>query len=78
MKIDEITDIELLRKLAKTCRVQVKKDIYATDVKNYLFKKGEWYLVDQDETGITLYSEDEANARLFLSYAEAEQYLVKA
>lgn len=40
-----------------------------------MFKEGEWYLVKQDEYSVTLYSEDEANAILTMSYEEADQYL---
>jgi hypothetical protein len=75
MKIDEITDIKVLRKLAKSCRAKLKQDVEATDGSDYMFKKGEWYLVSQDEYGVTLYSEDEADATLDMSYEEAKQYL---
>lgn len=70
MKIDEMTDIEKLRELAKTCRVKVLKDCKANDGSDFIFKAGEWYMVDQDEDGVTLYSEDENDATTHVSYED--------
>ncbi len=40
MDIDSITDIEVLRDLVKQNRVKIKKDSFATDGTNYIFKEG--------------------------------------
>ena len=74
MDIDNITDIELLRKLAKQNRVKMKKDSHATDGTNFIFKEGLWYIVEQDQFGITVYSED-MESMLFLNYEEADRFL---
>lgn len=75
MKIDEITDVEVLRELAKTCRSKVLKDCKANDGSDFVFKTGEWYMVEQDEYGVILYSEDENNATLSLSYEDCNLIL---
>ena len=56
MDTDNITDIELLRKMAKENRVQMKKDSYATDGTDFTFKENLWYIAEQDQFGITIYS----------------------
>ena len=76
MDLDNITDIELLRNIAKTYMVQMKQDINANDGTYYIFKKGYWYFLDQDETGITIYTEDSSHA-CFLDYDEAGRVLIK-
>ena len=40
MDLDNITDIELLRNIAKTYMVQMKQDINSNDGTYYIFKKG--------------------------------------
>ena len=75
MKIDEITDIEQLRELAKTCRAKVLKDCKATDGSDFIFKAGEWYMVEQDEEGVTLYSEDENEATISFPYEDCDVIL---
>lgn len=73
MDLDNINDIEVLREIAKRVRVKVKEDIDAYE-NEYTFKKGFWYIVDQDEYYVRIYSEDythEAN----LDYEEASKYL---
>ena len=42
MDLDNINDIEVLRDLAKKNRVKMKKDAYANDGTNYLFKENHW------------------------------------
>lgn len=74
MDIDNINDIDLLRKLAKGNRVKIKKDSYATDGTDFLFKEGLWYIVEQDQYGITVYSED-MESFMFLNYDEADNFL---
>jgi hypothetical protein len=74
MDIDNITDIELLRKLAKANRARVKKDSYATDGTDFVFKEGLWYITEQDQYGITVYSED-MESMMFLNYDEAGRFL---
>lgn len=39
MDLDDITDIEILRNLVKRNMVQMKKDSYATDGTDFIFKK---------------------------------------
>lgn len=74
MDIDNITDIELLRKLAKVNRVRMKKDSNATDGTDFIFKEGLWYIAEQDQFGITIYSED-MESMIFLNYFEADRFL---
>lgn len=74
MNIDNITDIEVLRKLAKSNRIKMKKDSYATDGSSFMFEKNEWYVFEQDESTITIYSDDSKYEACF-SYEEAERYL---
>ena len=76
MDIDNITDIELLRKMAKSNRVQMKKDSYATDGTDFTFKENLWYIAEQDQFGITIYSED-MESMMFLNYDEADRFICK-
>lgn len=76
MDLDNIDDIELLRQLAKANRVKMKKDSYATDGTDFIFKEGLWYIVEQDQYGITVYSED-MESMMFLNYDEADRFLCK-
>lgn len=73
MDLDNISDIEILREAAKNGRVQLKKDIDTYGGK-YTFKKGFWYLVEQDEYYVTIHSEDYAHEVCF-TYREASEYL---
>lgn len=74
MDIDNITDIELLRKMAKSNRVRMKKDSYATDGTDFVFKENLWYITEQDQYGITIYSED-MESMMFLNYKEADRFI---
>ena len=74
MDIDNITDIDLLRKLAKANRIRVKKDSHATDGTDFVFKENLWYIAEQDQFGITIYSED-MESMMFLNYDEADRFL---
>lgn len=74
MDIDNIDDIELLRQLAKSNRVKMKKDSHATDGTDFIFKEGLWYIAEQDQYGITVYSED-MESMMFLNYDEADRFL---
>lgn len=76
MDLDNINDIELLRNIAKSYMIQMKQDTNANDGTDYIFKKGYWYFLDQDETGITVYTEDGSHA-CFLEYDEADRFLIK-
>lgn len=76
MDLDNIDDIDLLRQLAKANRVKMKKDSYATDGTDFIFKEGLWYIVEQDQYGITVYSED-MESMMFLNYDEADRFLCK-
>lgn len=75
MDLDNITDIELLRNLAKRNMVQMKKDCRATDGTDFVFKEGLWYFVDQDQYDVTIYKEDFSSIAC-LTYGEAEEYLI--
>jgi len=74
MDIDNIDDIELLKNLAKANRVKMKKDSHATDGTGFIFKEGLWYIVEQDQYGITVYSEN-MESMMFLNYEEADRFL---
>lgn len=76
MDLDNIDDIDLLRQLAKANRVKMKKDSYATDGTDFIFKEGLWYIVEQDQYGITVYSED-MESMMFLNYDESDRFLCK-
>lgn len=73
MPIDEINDIEILRTLAKKGRVKINRDIPALKG-DYVFKKGYWYMVSQDEHFVYLYSEYHID-RVILTYSEAMRYI---
>lgn len=74
MDLDSINDIEVLRRVAKDCRVQIREDVVDDDGA-YIFKKGHWYVVEQDQHYVTIYSDDYNYTRLF-TYEEASEYLV--
>ena len=73
MDLDNINDVEVLRKAAKRGRAQLRKDVNAIRGK-YTFKKGFWYLVEQDEYGVYIFSEDYIYEARF-TYIEAGEYL---
>ena len=68
MDLDNISDIEELRKIAKKGRTQLKYDI------DEIFRKGFWYLVEQDYFGVTIFSDNYQYAKNF-TYEEAEKCL---
>lgn len=74
MDLDNISDIEILREAAKCNRVKMKKDCYSTDGQTYIFKKNMWYHIDQDETGVSLMSDD-GEYWCDLPYEECDRYL---
>lgn len=76
MDLDNISDVETLRNIAKKHMVKMKKDTYATNGTGFLFKEGHWYEIDQDEYGVTVYSDDYSSECSFI-YSEAENYLFK-
>lgn len=76
MDLDNINDIEVLRDLAKKNRVKMKKDAYANDGTNYLFKENHWYYVEQDQFSVTIYSDDFKSECCF-SYDDVNRYLFK-
>ena len=73
MDLDNINNIEVLRELAKSTRAKVKENISAYNG-NYIFKKGFWYIVEQDEWYVYLFSEDYAHT-VALTYKEEDKYL---
>lgn len=76
MDLDNINDVEILREAAKKGRVQLKKDINAISKagNKYTFKKGYWYLMEQDEFYIHIFAEDFICDE-YLTYREADEYL---
>lgn len=73
MDLDNINDIEVLREAAKECRVKIKANVQ-DDLEVYTFEKGYWYVVEQDQYYVTIYSNDYQYTRTF-TYEEASQYL---
>ena len=53
----------------------MKKDSHATDGPGFIFKEGLWYIVEQDQYGITVYSEN-MESMMFLNYEEADRFLI--
>lgn len=70
MDLDNINDIEILKKEIKRNRAKMKTDVTDEDTE-YLFKKGYWYIVDQDRDYVKIFSDDYVSGALYLSYAEA-------
>ena len=77
MDLDNINDIELLKQLATANRGKMKRDSYATDGTGFNFKEGLWYIVEQEQYGITVYSED-MESMMFLNYDEADRFLCQS
>lgn len=73
MDLDNINDIEVLREAAKECRAKIKENVQ-DDSEVYTFKKGYWYVVEQDQYYVTIYSDDYLYRRVF-TYKEASKYL---
>lgn len=73
MDLDNINDIEVLRELAKESRVKMKEDV-DSEYGNYIFKKDYWYIIEQDEYYVTIYSDDYNHTKMF-TYKEAGKYL---
>lgn len=73
MDLDNINDIEELREIAKRDRAHLLEDV-VSDRGNYTFKKGWWYLVDQDDYYVYIHSEDYTYTKSF-TYKEANRYL---
>lgn len=69
MDLDNITDIEVLRKELKRHMVKIKVPI--EDNKN--FKVGHWYNFNQDDYDVTIY--DGNGGYYMMSYTEAEKIL---
>lgn len=69
MDLDNINDIEILRKIAKEGRTKLKCDIDEN------FRKGFWYLIEQDFFGVVIFSDDYKHEKFF-TYEEADKYLV--
>lgn len=74
MDLDNINDIEVLRKVAKEARTKMKENA-DSDYGVYTFLKGYWYYCEQDEHYVTIYSDDYKHTRMF-TYEEANKYLV--
>lgn len=72
MDLDNIDDIEVLREAAKSGRARLRKSICA-DGSEYVFRKSLWYLIEQDEDGITMYSEHYIHKRT-IPYRMVNEY----
>lgn len=75
MDLNNINDIEVLREAAKAGRVQLKKniDILSKAGNKYTFKKDYWYLMEQEEFYIHIFTDD-FTAEEYLTYEEADEY----
>ena len=73
MDLDNINDVEVLREAAKSGRAKLKKDVVSNNG-DYIFKKGFWYYVDQDDYEVSIVSEDFIYSASF-TYGEALEYL---
>ena len=71
MDLDNITDIEILRDEVKKYKVKMLVDCKA-DNGDYIFKKGYYYDVLQDQACITVYF---GNYCIDLTYGEALKYI---
>lgn len=72
MDLDNIDNVEELRRIAKKGRTQLNKDVILPN--GYIFRKGFWYLLEQDYFGVTIFTDDYAY-EAFFSYEEAEKFL---
>jgi hypothetical protein len=72
MDLDNIDNVEELRRIAKKGRAKLKKDIMLPN--GYIFRKDFWYLVEQDYYGVIIFTDDYANETIF-DYEEAEKLL---
>ena len=73
MDLDNIDDIEILREAAKRGRVKLKKDVISNDGV-YIFRKGQWYYMEQDRNGVYIFSE-QYDYSADLTYETARRYL---
>lgn len=73
MDLDNITDIEVLRNIAKRYMVKVKQNFRTENDNLHELKKDHWYEFDQDEYGVTVYFTD--NNSVCFTYTEAKEYL---
>ena len=72
MKLDEITDIEILRNELKEHMAKCKNDYVENNV--ILLNKGEYYDVDQDQDYVYIYT-DNCDKMITFSYKDAKIYL---
>ena len=75
MDLDNINDIEVLREAAKSGRARLLKSISA-DGSEFIFREGLWYLIEQDEEGVTMYSEHYIHSRT-IPYRLADEYFIR-
>lgn len=71
MDIDNITDVNELRRLLKTHMVRLEKTI---ETPTHTYKAGEWFFFTQDEDGVFLYEEDSMRG-VMISYDEADEII---
>lgn len=74
MDLDNINDIEVLRDILKRYMIKMKRDTNANDGSEFTFKKGYWYFIDQDNTGLTVYTEGGSHA-CFFNYDVANRFI---
>lgn len=73
MDLDNITDIEVLRNIAKKYMVKVKVNILS-DNGICIFRAGHWYDFEQSDFDITIFSDD-GQSHYSFSYEKAGEYL---
>lgn len=71
MYIDNINDIETLRRLLKSKMIQLKEDIVTP---TRFYHAGEWFFCDQDNEGINIWDDDPDSWWSF-TYTEAAKFL---
>lgn len=69
MDIDNIADINELRRLLKTQMVRLEETI---ETPTHAYKAGEWFFFTQDEDGVFLYEEN-PTCGVMISYDEADE-----
>lgn len=75
MDLDNINDIEVLREAAKSGRARLLKSVGA-EGSEFVFRKGLWYLIEQDEDGVTMYSEHYIH-KVTIPYRLADEYFIR-
>jgi hypothetical protein len=78
--IEEISSLEQAKEIIKMltssvlCKVKMKRDSYAEDGTDFIFKEGLWYIAEQDQSGVTIWSDD-MKTMMFLNYDEVDMFI---